>query len=201
MQKEKKEEIIRNVAQLLQEVPTSLEIVKDDSQKQQRFLYLAKHMVNKALREDALIVSEDLKGIAILFQIQGKSTHFWQEIWEDLQLAYHVTGIKKGLKALKIQKVIKSQRPNNGSYLYCWFWGILADVRGVTDKMTAFRMKDEFYRRAYELQLPIYAETRIRRVALAYQRYGFEKLKEWQHPSGDTMTFMKYTPPKKQENA
>jgi hypothetical protein len=194
--KEDKEQIIQNVAQLLQEVPSSLEIVKNDSKREERFHYLAKHMVEKAIREDALIVSEDLKGIAILFKIDGSKKNFWQDMLGDLKLAYHVTGIRKGLKALKAQKVIQQQRPNKGIYLYCWFWGIIADARGVTDKMTAFRMKDEFYERSYQLQIPIYAETRIRRVALAYQRYGFEKLKDWKHPSGDTMVFMKYTPPK-----
>ena len=194
--KEDKEQIIQNVAQLLKEVPSSLEIVKDDAKKEQRFLYLANHMIEKAIREDALIVSEDLKGIAILFTIDGSKNNFWLETWEDLKLAYHVTGIKKGLKALKSQNIVRKQRPNEGTYLYCWFWGILADARGVTDKMTAFRMKDEFYERSYQLQIPIYAETRIRRVAMAYQRYGFEKLKDWKHPSGDTMVFMKYTPPK-----
>jgi len=42
-----KEEVIKHVATLLQEIPTSMEIVKDDSKKEQRFLYLAKHMVEK----------------------------------------------------------------------------------------------------------------------------------------------------------
>ena len=199
--KDNKETIINNIAQLLQEVPSSLEIVKDDHKKQQRFRYLAKHMVEKAIREDALIVSDDLKGIAILFKIDGSQKNFWLDTWEDLKLAIHVTGIKKGLKALKTQQVVRKQRPNQGTYLYCWFWGILADARGVTDKITAFKMKDEFYERAYQLQIPIYAETRIRRVALAYQRYGFKKLKDWKHPSGDTMVFMRYDPPKKEQHA
>lgn len=196
--KQDKEQIIQNVAQLLKEVPTSLEIVKDDAKKEQRFKYLAKHMVEKAIREDALIVSDDLKGIAILFKLDGSEKNFWRDLWEDLKLALHVTGIRKGLKALQTQSVVKKQRPNKGTYLYCWFWGILADARGVTDKMTAFRMKDEFYRRAFEYQIPIYAETRIRRVSLAYQRYGFKKLKEWQHPSGDIMTFLRYDPKPKE---
>ena len=199
--KHDKEKIINNVAQLLQEVPSSLEVVKNDEKKEQRFRYLAKHMVEKAIRENALIVSDDLKGIAILFKIDGSQNNFWLELWEDLKLAYHVTGLRKGLKALQTQKVVRKQRPNEGTYLYCWFWGILADARGVTDKMTAFKMKDEFYEQAYQLQIPIYAETRIRRVALAYQRYGFKKLKEWQHPSGDTMVFMRYDPPKKDTHA
>ncbi|MGM0634453.1 MAG: hypothetical protein ACQESK_00160 [Bacteroidota bacterium] len=191
-----KKKVISNVAKLLQEVPTSMEIVKDDAKKEQRFQYLAKYMVEKALREDALIVSEDYSGIAILFRMGQKKESFWKELLDDLKLAINVTGISKGLKALKAQQVVKKQRPNKGQYLYCWFWGILSDSRGMTDKKTAFRMKDQFFELSHETKLPIYAETRIRRVSLAYQRYGFEKLKEWKHPSGDTMTFLKYDPAK-----
>jgi hypothetical protein len=195
-----KEEIIKHVAYLLQEIPTSMEIVKDDSKKGQRFLYLARHMVEKAIKKDALLVSDNGRGIAIFFKMDGKGDGFWTELINDLKLALNVTGIKKGLKALKSQKFVRKQRPNNGEYLYCWFWGILPDARGNTDDKTPYKMKDEMYRIAKELQLPIYAETRIRKVSIAYRRYGFKLIKEWKHPSGDIMYFLKYTPPAKDSN-
>ncbi len=191
-----KDRIIKNVATLLKEIPTSMEVVKDDHKKDERFNYLAKHMVEKAIKRDALITCDDDSGIAIFFEENGHTEGFWSELLGDLRLALNVTGLKKGLKALKTQKFVKQQRPNSGSYLYCWFWGILEDARGVTDKKTAYKMKDIMFSIAKEKQLPIYAETRIRRVSIAYRRYGFKLLKEWPHPSGDTMYFMKYTPQK-----
>ena len=190
-----KDEVIQHVATLLQEIPTSLEVVKNDSKKEQRFLYLAKHMVNKAIQKDALMVSDNGRGIAIFFKMDGKSEGFWTELMSDLKLALNVTGIKKGLKALQSQKFVRQQRPNDGEFLYCWFWGILPDARGNTSDKTPYKMKDEMFRISKELQLPIYAETRIRKVSIAYRRYGFKLLKEWKHPSGDLMYFLKYTPP------
>ena len=190
-----KDEIIQHVSTLLQEIPTSLEIVKNDSKKEQRFHYLAKHMVEKAMHKDALMVSDDGRGIAIFFKMDGKSEGFWTELMSDLKLALNVTGIKKGLKALQSQKFVRQQRPNDGEFLYCWFWGILPDARGNTSDKTPYKMKDEMFRISKELQLPIYAETRIRKVSIAYRRYGFKLLKEWKHPSGDLMYFLKYTPP------
>lgn len=195
-----KEEVIKHVATLLQEIPTSMEIVKDDSKKEQRFLYLAKHMVEKAIKKDALLVSDDGRGIAIFFRMDGKSEGFWTELISDLKLAINVTGITKGLKALKSQKFVRQQRPNDGEFLYCWFWGILPDARGNTSDKTPYKMKDEMFRISKALQLPIYAETRIRKVNIAYKRYGFELLKEWKHPSGDKMYFLKYTPPQLDSN-
>jgi len=190
----KKEEVIEKVALLLKEIPTSMEIVKDDSKKDKRFHYLATHMVEKALKKDALIISKNQKGIAILFKTSRKDDNFWAEIPEQLGLLINVTGFKKGMNILKSQKYIKNQRPKEGEYLYCWFWGILADARGA-DTQTGKEMKDEFYRQAVEYNLPLYAETRMRQNAVVYQRFGFELFNTWQHPSGDTMYFLRYIPP------
>ncbi|MFV8839610.1 hypothetical protein [Salinimicrobium soli] len=193
-----KQEIINNVSILLQEIPTSMEIVKDDANREKRFNYLAKYMVEKAIEKDALIVSEDGKGIAILFRTNSKDKNFWKDLVQDIKLAINVTGIKKGLKAMKVQEYVKAQRPKEGDYLYCWFWGIISDARGSDDAKTAYHMKNRFMEISQALQLPIYAETRIRRISIAYQRYGFEMFNEWDHPSGDKMYFLRYFPPPKE---
>lgn len=189
----KKEEVIEKVAILLKEIPTSMEIVKDDSKKDQRFHYLATHMVEKAIEKDALIISENQKGIAILFKTSKKDESFWKELPTQLGLLKNVTGFRNAIKILKSQSYIKNQRPKEGEYLYCWFWGILADARGA-DTQTGKEMKDEFYRRAEKYKLPLYAETRMRQNALVYQRFGFEQFHKWKHPSGDTMYFLRYIP-------
>lgn len=177
-----------------------MEIVKDDEKREKRFDYLAKYMVEKALEKDALITSGNGKGIAILFRTNSKDKNFWKDTLMDLKLAINVTGIKKGLKAMKAQKYVKKQRPQEGDYLYCWFWGILSDARGKSDEAKiAYDMKDQFFAMAKELQLPIYAETRVKRISLAYRRYGFKLTKEWDHPSGDKMYFLRYDPPSKED--
>lgn len=177
-----------------------MEIVKDDSRREKRFRYLAKYMVEKAIEKDALIISENQRGIAILFKTNSKDKNLWKDTIQDIKLALNVTGIRKGLKAMKVQQYVRSQRPQTGDYLYCWFWGILPDARGSDDSKTAYEMKNKFYAIARELQLPIFAETRIRRISLAYRRYGFELFNEWDHPYGDKMFFLKYTPPPKDDN-
>jgi hypothetical protein len=190
-----KEKIISNMASLLQEVPSSLEIIKDDQHKEKRFRYLAEHMVNKAIERDALIVSEDYNGIAILFEEGNYKPSFLKELITDLKLALNVTGIVKGLKILKTQGYVKKQRPNT-PHLYCWFWGIMPEARNVDTTKTAYNMKNRFMELSKKKGLPIYAETRIKRVYIAYRRYKFECFHQWQHPSGDTMYFMKCNPPK-----
>lgn len=196
----KKEEVIEKVALLLKEIPTSMEIVKNDSKKEKRFQYLARHMVEKALKKDALIISNNQKGIAILFRTSKQDDNFWKEIPEQLGLLFNVTGFSNAIKILKTQKYIKQQRPQEGEYLYCWFWGILADARGA-DTQTGKEMKDEFYRQAEEYKIPLYAETRMRQNSIVYQRFGFELFHQWKHPSGDTMYFLRYIPKSLKEAA
>ena len=196
MNKAEKEEIITKVTQLLKEIPSSMDIVKKGGDRHKRFEYLATHMVEKAIKKDALIISENRMGIAILFKTSKNDDNFLKDIWTQIKLVLNVTGVKNAYRIVKNQNYIKKQRPQKGEYLYCWFWGILAESRGA-DTQVGKEMKDEFYRQAKEYQIPLYAETRMRKNALVYQRFGFELFHEWEHPSGDTMYFLRYTPPAK----
>ena len=196
LNKAEKEEIISKVTQLLKEIPSSMDIVKKGGNRHKRFEYLATHMVEKAIEKDALIISENRMGIAILFKTSKKDDNFLKDIWTQIKLVLNVTGVKNAYRIVKNQNYIKKQRPQNGEYLSCGFWGILAESRGA-DTQVGKEMKDEFYRQAKEYQIPLYAETRMRKNALVYQRFGFELFHEWDHPSGDTMYFLKYTPPAK----
>lgn len=197
MNKEEKQEIITKVTGLLKEIPSSMDIVKKGGNRHKRFEYLATHMVEKAIEKDALIVSDNRMGIAILFKTSKQEDNFLKDIWTQIGLVLKVTGIKNAYQIVKNQNYIKKQRPQTGEYLYCWFWGILAESRGA-DTQVGKEMKDEFYRQSKEYQVPLYAETRMRKNALVYQRFGFELFHEWQHPSGDTMYFLRYNPPPKE---
>ncbi|AVR45706.1 hypothetical protein C7S20_10825 [Christiangramia fulva] len=195
MNEEEKQDIIEKVTVLLKEIPSSLDVVQKGGNRDKRFRYLARHMVEKGIEKDALIVSENGKGIAILFKTSKKDNNIWKDLWAQLGLVLNVTGIKNAYQIIKTQKYIEKQRPQEGEYLYCWFWGILKDSRGA-DTQVGKEMKDEFYRRAKEYNLPLYAETRMRKNSLVYQKFGFELFHEWAHPSGDTMYFLRYDPPK-----
>ncbi|MFV8226728.1 hypothetical protein [Christiangramia aquimixticola] len=190
-----RKDIIEKVTTLLKEIPSSMDVVKKGGNRDPRFRYLATHMVDKAIEKDALIISENRQGIAILFKTSKKDNNIWKDLWSQLKLVVNVTGVKNAYKIIKTQDYIKKQRPQEGEYLYCWFWGILKDSRGA-DKQVGKEMKDEFYRRAKLYNLPLYAETRMRKNALVYQKFGFNLFHEWQHPSGDTMYFLRYDPPK-----
>jgi len=188
-----KEVIIERVAQILTETPSAQDIVKKGPNREKRFKYLATHMVNKAIKKDALVLSEDGMGIAILFKTNKKDSNLWNDIFNELGLVFNVTGIKNALKILKNQKFIKNQRPQEGDYLYCWFWGIVQGSRGA-DTQIGKEMKDEFLRRADLYNIPLYAETRIRKNVVVYQRFGFELFNTWDRPDGNKMWFLRYVP-------
>lgn len=190
-----KQEIIGHVAEILKETPSAEDIVKKGGDRDKRFRYLANHMVEKAIKKDGLILSKNGKGIAILFRTNKKDSSFLNDIGEDIKLLLHVTGLKNALKTLKNQKYIKSQRPQQGDYLYCWFWGIVPSHRGA-DTQVGKEMKDEFLRLSNELQLPLYAETRTKRNVIVYRKFGFELFHTWERKDGETMWFLRYVPKK-----
>jgi len=185
--------IIQRVADILKETPSAQDIVKKGPKRNERFLYLARHMVEKAIAKDALITSHGGLGIAILFRTNAKDKNFWKEILDEIGLVRKVTGVKNALKILKNQKYIKKQRPKEGDYLYCWFWGIVKDDRGPGTQIAA-SMKDELLRISEKEQLPIYAETRLKTNAVVYRRYKFELFHTWKQPDGATMWFLRYIP-------
>lgn len=190
-----KAKLIQNLAQLLKETPTSRDIVITDEKINERYAYLAKHMIDKAIEHNALLYSDDYASIGILFERKkNEKASFWKNLISDIALAWHVTGIKKGLAALKVQQKIKASYPKDTDYLYCWFLGVVPDERGVTDKMLAYKMKDRFFEISKQKKLPIYAETRTKRIAIAYMRYGFKLQDKWQHPNGGEMFFLRYDP-------
>lgn len=188
-----KELIIRRVADILKETPSAQDIVKKGGDRDSRFVYLADHMVNKAIEKDALVLGKDALGVAILFRTNAKDNNFWSEIKDDLKLVLHVTGIKNALKIAKNQKYIKNQRPKEGDYLYAWFWGVVQDNRGAGTQIAA-EMKDQFIKISEDSGLPIYAETRLRKNSVVYQRYGFKNFHTWKQPGGSTMWFLRYIP-------
>lgn len=190
-----KKKVIEQVAQILKETPSAEDIVKKGGDRDKRFRYLANHMVEKAIRKDALILSKNEEGIAILFRTNKKDSSFLNDIREELGLMWNVTGIKNALQILKNQKYVKAQRPSTGDYLYCWFWGIAPNSRGAGTQI-AKEMKDEFLYRSNKWQLPLYAETRTKRNVIVYRKFGFDLFHTWNRPDGNTMWFLRYLPKK-----
>lgn len=188
-----KDLIVRRIADLLKEMPSGEDIVKKGGNRDKRFLYLARYMLEKSLEKDALILSHDGLGIAMLFEADPNENTFWKELWADLRLAFKVTGLKNALKILKNQNYIKAQRPKNEKYLYAWFWGVVEQGRGAGTQV-ASDMKNQFLKKSEETGLPIYAETQLRVNTVVYQRYGFELFHTWKQTAEKTMWFLRYVP-------
>lgn len=185
--------IISRVAEILKETPSAMEIVKKGPERDKRFEYLARYMVERGIEKDALVLEKKGMGIAILFKTNSKDKNFWKDIQQELGLVYHVTGFKNALKILKNQKYIQKQRPKEGDYYYCWFWGIVKGNRGA-DTSIGRNMKREFIRRCEEDGIPLYAETSTYTNVLVYRRFGFELFHTWERENDKKMWFLRYVP-------
>lgn len=190
-----KEVIIERVTKILKETPSAMEIVKKGGDRNKRFQYLARYMVERGIENDAMVYAQEGHGIAILFKTNSKDDNFWKELPKELGLVMNVTGVKNALQIVKNQKYIKNQRPKEDDYYYCWFWGIVKESRGA-DTQVGKEMKDEFLMRANRDNIPLYAETSTYVNVLVYTRFGFELFHTWERPNGKKMWFLRYVPKK-----
>lgn len=81
-------------------------------------------------------------------------------------------------------------RTHHDDYLYFWFFGVL---QGGDD--AGFELKHEIFNIAERQNLPIYAETTVRKNKIVYERFGFETYHHW-HSSFNKIDywFMRYIP-------
>ncbi len=188
-----KEEIIRQVAQVLKETRTAQDTVRQGPGRDRRFTLLARYMIEKAIRHNALLTDDTGTGIALMFRMNAGRNHFFRDVWEDIKLAFCVIGLTNVPKIIRVRKHIRSRQPKSEPFFYMWFWGVIPGSRGA-GKGVAVNMKDMFLRISEDERLPIYAETRLRTNAMVYQRYKFIHYDTWNMPGGDTMWFVRYLP-------
>lgn len=133
-------------------------------------------LLQEAKLKKGLYITSDGNGTLLLFQVKQR---VFSVILcaKKLYTLLFITGLKKGIQAIRYQKFVAKVRPKNG------LLGLLiATDQNARDCSAAFEIKQEMFRLADELNEKIYAETTIPRVRILYKLAGFEEYAEIQHP-------------------
>lgn len=186
------DKVINIISEAFKVIPAGNHLVKQDSKKELRYKKLGEFIYKNAIRKNGLYLPKNGEGIAVCYEIDPKNDkQSFSDIINDIKFALNISGIKNALGIAKRQSYIKSQRPQDEKYMYWEFTAVDPEARG-TATGTMGELRDYVYRDAHEKQLPIYAETSIRKNKIVYQRYGFDIYHEWTMPDGSTMWFMRY---------
>jgi hypothetical protein len=155
--------------------PTIQFMIKHDEKANHRIAAIAEYAFDFALKRKGVFISDNNKGVAICYQYNYKNV-FLGDFFLMLKMVVKAIHFRKVLKVFLHDSFIKRQRPNDGNYLYFWFFGVLPEEQ---PKTSARDLTLQIFRLSDTLQLPIYAETTIEKNKRVYQHFGFRVYKTW----------------------
>jgi GNAT superfamily N-acetyltransferase len=153
---------------------------------------LASFAFVKAYNRKGALISTNEKGVALYFKANERKFSFLEFLYRAY-FAITSIDLHRIAKVIKREAIRESFRPAGGEYLYFWFLAVLPEGRGA-----GFELKNELFREATRLHVPIYLETTLKRNQMIYEKIGFHTYREWHdEPEGIHFWFMKWDPTKK----
>lgn len=157
-------------------------VIGSNGDRSSKIKALSKYAFIKAYNRNGAFISENQKGIGLVFLSDQTGINL-SEILAELNFAFKI-GLKQVKTALKREVYIKKHRYQK-RHLYFWFLGV---EKG--GDQAVFEMKDQIFNWSKNEQLPILLETSVERNKNAYERYGFQVYHEWKNGEGNTLWFM-----------
>jgi len=121
------------------------------------------------LRTGAVIIDDDNIACALI-KFSDKKLDFWKQSLLDLRLLFKSIGIKKMVKVLKRESIIKSFYKHD-KYMYIWFIGAKPNMQR---RGCGTRLLKDILILTQEHHLPVYLETSVKENVDWYSKFGFE---------------------------
>ncbi len=184
-----KEKVIDIICKTFDKAPGINWMLRKSRNRQKQIKTLADYAFIKAYLREGAFISSNEKGVALCYKFNYKVFSI-KELLYEIRFTLLSVIIKYIPKIFKLEGYKKSRRLKSGEYLYFWFFGVLnnGDDAG-------FELKNAIFKKAFEENLPIYAETSMKRNKIIYERYGFETFHYWTDESVNLQYwFMKWEP-------
>lgn len=140
--------------------------VKD---KTERIRKLMAYSFDVCFRSGDVYLSDCRKACALVLYPEKKQTTL-QGIWWDLRLGLTVFGLRRVIKVLAREQMIKKHHPS-GNMFYLWFIGV---QQGFQRTGIGKQLLQELLEKSEKMQRPIYLETSTPENVPWYQHFGFE---------------------------
>ncbi len=138
--------------------------------------------VELAFHQGEIWLSDNERATMLLFYQRDRRFSL-RSTWLKLRMATQVIGLARLSEILAREQYIQAQQTNANS-IYVWFIAALDDsMDGVVD------LKNALFQKSYLENLPILMETTVRKVALAFARYGFVHYHHWQPAHRDVQVW------------
>ena len=152
-----------------QQSPRMLSIIKQDDKIDRRLADLCTYCLDIAMHKNGAFISSDECGIVFIFPYNAKAP-MYAMIGGYWKLLTRVIGWSRLFMVLSKQSKMNRKRIK-APHLYCWALAVEKNKNGLE---TIKEIRDFIFSLSSKEQLPIVAETRIRRNLDLYKRYGFD---------------------------
>lgn len=170
--------------------PNMLWIVKQDGIVKERLRVLCEYCLEAAMSKQGAFISSDGLGVLLAYSSM-RIIPFLTSLRLTLMLIRHCISWERVPAVLYRQYCLGKLRPKE-EHLYCIMLAVKNNTNGMN---TVMELKNGLYEMSKAQNLPIYAETSIRKNKTAYERFGFKTYNRFQMKGADFIIwFLKREP-------
>lgn len=176
-----KEKVVRIICESFDKNPHINYIIKNDDKRSKRIAILAEYAFELGMRRNGVTVTDDELGVAIIYRNNFVKMNLY-EYWLQAGLALKAFSLLRALKVNKLESLVRKNRETKVDFLYLWFFGVADEGLGTDDGRDLMKY---IFKLSFDLKLPIYLETTLKRNNIIYKRFGFEDYKVLNTGIGD----------------
>ena len=140
----------------------------EESRNRNKLNILIDYVFEETIRKGEIYISEDNMATA-LWNSEKEEIISLNYIFRNLSFLFRI-GIKSTIRILKMNKLIYSQYPKNGSYFHLHLIGVLPEAQG---KGLASSLMNPTLAKKKGNKIPVYLETANPKNVEIYKRKGF----------------------------
>jgi hypothetical protein len=168
-----RKKVVRIICESFDKNPHINYLVKNDNKRSSRMTALAEYAFELGIRRDGIWLTDDDLGVVIIYQ-NSKVRMNYYECWLQFCLIFKTFSVPRALKVNKLESMINKNRAAGIDFLYVWFFGVANEGLGTNDGRD---LMNYVFNLSYNLKLPVYVETTIKRNNIIFKRFGFEDYK------------------------
>jgi len=149
-----------------------------------RLKILSNYCFRKGLANHALFLSENEKGLAIVYHLHNEKSGL-RVVLSELALVLFGIGLFRLPKIVRRDHYIRKHRSPQKA-LYAWIFAVDPDSR--TGK-EAREIRDFIFEKSDQENLPVLAETSMPQNKRVYERFGFVEYHQWEDPKTGMITW------------
>jgi len=179
----KRQDIATNILVEAYKSSSNVTWVLPESIKKRQLFFAS--IVKDADAKNGIHLTNNKQGVLLLYSLSFKNTSI-AALLRKLNILIYVTGLKKGIQLLRLEKTKKQIRPKEGLYGLA-----LAITNNQNSWQTRLELKQMFEKIRAKNRCSVYVETTNDRIKTLYESLGFKTYHIIEHPYANlTIWFM-----------